>query len=117
MVLTIEQREAAARAELDERFAKERREENARLEAERDARIKAEEDAKAEQRRVTADEELTARLKANYFRNNPGASEADYAKVASRLREEHMIREATRDPVAEEAAALMARHPNDTRPY
>jgi len=104
-MFTVEEREAIARAELDEKYHKERQAENARLEAERDAAAAAEQEAKDKQRRDAEEAALKDRLSRSYRLNNPNSDDAEFDKLYPRIREEHLIQQARRDPVADEVAA------------
>ena len=103
--MSIEDREAIAREELAERFREERQAENDRLGEERDARLQAEADAKDKQRRDAEEAALKDRLSRSYRLNNPNSDDAEFDKLYPRIREEHLIQQARRDPVADEVAA------------
>src|SRR5687768_11989366 len=111
MTLTLEQQFAQQQRELEQRQQAARVAENARLEADRDAAIQAEEDAKAEARRQQAEEELTEMLRRNFFAGSLGATAQDVDRLLPKLRDEWMLAQARRDPVAEEAASLHASTP------
>src|SRR5215207_6121884 len=109
--LELQLKHDAELRQLRERQEAQRTEQNQKIADEREAKLKAEEDAKAEERRKQADEELTELLRRNFYAGAPNASAQDFDRLLPKLRDEWILEQAKRDPVAELAAELVASAP------
>src|SRR5215218_7060566 len=98
MVLSLEQQHAQEMAELASRQREAREEVERAARERRDAELDAAEAARTKARQEQEAADLEARIRTNFFANNPGATPEQYAKVKDRLIEEHQIAMARTDP-------------------
>jgi hypothetical protein len=81
-----------------------RQTDNQRRAEAREAELEAARQQKIDENRARADADLRAQLHADFMGANPSASEGDFSRLFSTLRDEHLLREATEAPAREKAA-------------